>query len=264
LVSPELALEVAVRGASAALGIGFLEQLRVGHRSFASSGLYAGNVIRLIGAPAFTERFGTAPLRLVLTLGAACGLLGLLLNPYEAAGQLILTLTFACAVTSRFCRIMGGDGAEQMAILTLFAGCLAILPGPDATSTLLAVFFIGAQLVLSYFTAGFVKAVSPTWRSGTAIGLVMGSEAYGQRWIASFVESRDALSRLLTRAVFVGECLFPLILIAPRAVALAMLAAGFVFHVATAVTMGLNTFVIAFPATLLCVLVLVEHVSPYW
>jgi hypothetical protein len=58
--------------------------------------------------------------------------------------------------------------------------------------------------------------------------------------------------------------LFPLILIAPRAVALAMLAAGFVFHVATAVTMGLNTFVIAFPATLLCVLVLVEHVSPYW
>jgi hypothetical protein len=264
LVSPELALEVAVRGASAALGIGFLEQLCVGHRSFASGGLYAGTVIRLIGAPEFTERFGTVPLRMVLAVGAASGLLGLILNPYEAVGQLILALTFASAVTSRFCRIMGGDGAEQMAILTLFAGCLAILPGPDASTTLLAVFFVGAQLVLSYFTAGFVKAVSPTWRSGAAIELVMNSEAYGQRWIGSFVKSRGALSRLLTKAVFVGECMFPLILIAPRAVALAMVVAGFVFHVATAVTMGLNTFMIAFPATLLCVLVLVENVSPYW
>lgn len=264
MVSPELALEVAVRGASAALGIGFLEQLYVGHRSFASSGLYAGNVIRLIGAPKFTERFGTVPLRSVLTVGAVCGLLGLFLNPYEGVGRLILALTFACAVASRFCRIMGGDGADQMAILTLFAGCLAILPGPNASTTLMAVFFIGAQLVLSYFTAGFVKAVSPTWRNGSAIGLVMCSEAYGERWIGSFVESRGSLSRLLTRAVFVGECLFPLILIAPREVAIAMLAAGFVFHVATAVTMGLNTFMVAFPATLLCVLVTVEYVSPWW
>jgi hypothetical protein len=264
LVSPELALQVASRASCAAIGLGFLEQLWIFDRIYGRSGLYASSVTRLIGAPEFTCRVGFISLRSVLILGTLTSLLGVFLDPFLPLGRFALVTTLILVIINRLYRVMGGDGAEQMAILTLFASCLAVLPGVNHSVTTLAVFFIGAQLILSYFTAGFVKAVSPTWRSGSAIGLIMGSEAYGQRWAATLLETLPGLARWLTRAIVLVECFFPLILFAPRGVAITMLAAGFLFHAVCAVTMGLNTFLIAFPATYLCVIFLAQQISPYW
>jgi hypothetical protein len=264
LVSPELALQVASRASCAAIGVGFLEQLWACDRIYGRGGLYASSVTRLIGAPEFTYRLGIVPLRSVLILGTLASLLGVFLDPFLPLGRFALATSLIFAAINRLYRVMGGDGAEQMAILTLFASCLAVLPGVDHSATTFAVWFIGAQLILSYFTAGFVKAVSPIWRTGSAIGLIMGSEAYGQPWAATLLKTHPGLSRWLTRSVVLVECIFPLILFAPRSVAVTMLAVGFLFHAVCAVTMGLNTFLIAFPATYLCVIVLAQEVSPYW
>ena len=264
MVSPELALQVASRASCAAIGLGFLEQLSAFDRIYGRTGLYANSVTRLVGAPEFNSPFGIISLRSALVVGTLASLLGVFLDPYQPLGRFALAATLICVVVNWLYRVMGGDGAEQMAILTLFASCLAVLPGVDHSATTLAVYFIGAQLILSYFTAGVVKAISPTWRGGSAIGLIMGSEAYGQRWAATLFETFPGLSRWLTRSIVLVECIFPLILFAPPGIAMAMLAAGFVFHAVCAVTMGLNTFVIAFPATYLCVIYLAQQVSPYW
>ena len=231
---------------------------------YGQGGLYASSVTRLIGAPATAARLGNNFLRAALILGALASLLGIFSDPFLPLGRFSLAATLIFAIINRLYRVMGGDGAEQMALLTLFATCLAVLPGVDHRATTLAVWFIGGQLILSYFTAGIVKVISPTWRSGSALGLIMGSEAYGQRWAARLLETYPGLSRWLTKSVVIVECIFPLILFAPPTVAIAMLAAGFLFHAVCAVTMGLNTFVIAFPATYLCVVFLAQQVSLYW
>jgi hypothetical protein len=53
---------------------------------------------------------------------------------------------------------------------------------------------------------------------------------------------------MLTQAIFIFEVLLPASLFAPRPIFLCALAAMLVFHIACAVTMGLNTFVWAFAA----------------
>ena len=76
----------------------------------------------------------------------------------------------------------------------------------------------------------------------------MGSEAYGQLWASAILYAYPAVGQFLTRALVVFECTFPLILVAPPSVAIAMLLAGALFHLGCAVTMGLNAFLLVFPA----------------
>src|SRR5262245_57802935 len=114
---------------------------------------------------------------------------------------------------------MGGDGAEQMATLTLFACSVAVLPGLNHTATTFAVWFIAGQSILSYVTAGIAKVISPTWTRGSAISLIMSSEAYGQPWVSAVLKAHPRLARLLTWSVVLFECSFPLILVAPESVA---------------------------------------------
>lgn len=264
LIEPELALQVASRGSCAVICLSLLEQVHVFDRMYGRQGLYAGPVTRLVGAPDIPLLYRTSRARILLVVGAIAALSGVLFSAFTSVGKVALVVTFFIAVINRLKRVMGGDGAEQMAMLSIFATCVATLPGNDPFATRIAVWFIGAQLILSYVTAGAVKAVSPVWRSGMAISLVMGSEAYGHARVAEFLGTAPRVSRFLSRAVIAGECLFPLILVMPIQGAIAMMLAGFVFHLTTAFSMGLNTFAIAFPTTFLCVAVLARDVSPFW
>jgi hypothetical protein len=54
--------------------------------------------------------------------------------------------------------------------------------------------------------------------------------------------------------VILFEVSFPLVLVAPPAIAVAALGVGLTFHLSCAVLMGLNSFVWPFPATYACVL----------
>ena len=264
MVSPELAVDVAARMSCAVICVSSFEQLWLFERIYGRHGLFASSITRIVGSPAIVNLGGNFATKSALVLAAALSLIGAVTGPFSSLGAVAIGGTFILAVLNRLTRTMGGDGAEQMALLSLFAICIAVVPGANETTSVLAAYFIGAQLILCYFTAGVVKAVSPLWRSGNAFGLVMGSEAYGQPWAARFVESFPRLSRGINWAVVLVECLFPLILVAPAPVALSLLAAGFTFHAVSAIAMGLNTFLIAFPATYLCVLVVVQKTSPFW
>ncbi len=203
-------------------------------------------------------------LRLILATGAVAGLLGALTGPYPVLGRLAGVCVLGCVAAIRLRRVTASDGAEQMAILTLLASSIAVVPGLNHATITFAVWFIAGQTILSYLTAGISKAISPVWRSGDAIPLIMSSESHGQPWAAAVLDARPRLGRFLTRSVIVYECAFPLILVSRGEIAAALLMIGFSFHMGCAVTMGLNAFLLAFPGSYACVIYVSQVTSPYW
>jgi hypothetical protein len=203
-------------------------------------------------------------LRFVLVAGAVAGILAATVGPFPMLGRLSgVTLVIAMAIT-KMRRALASDGAEQMAVLTLFAACLAVLPNPNQRIVELAVWFVAGQLILCYATSGVAKALSPVWRKGEALALIMGSESYGHPTLSAFLKSHTRVAKALTKSVMVFECLFLVVLWVPREVTFGLLAMGFGLHLACAVTMGLNAFLLAFPGSYLCLAYVAQRTSALW
>ena len=152
--------------------------------------------------------------------------------------------TIGIALRSPF----GLDGSDQMAAFifaTLFLE--QVWPGPAVESTFLWV--IALQSCLAYFTAGFAKLVSPTWRDGSAVFGIASTRMYGVPSAARWIKEHGWFCVGIAWSVILTECLFPLALVAPFPLVVALLAGGGAFHVMSGFTMGLNTFVWSFFAT---------------
>jgi hypothetical protein len=152
--------------------------------------------------------------------------------------------TIGIALRSPF----GLDGSDQMAAFifaTLFLE--QVCPGRAVESTFLWV--IALQSCLAYFTAGFAKLVSPTWRDGSAVFGIASTRMYGVPSAARWIKEHGWFCVGVAWSVILTECLFPLALVAPFPLVVALLAGGGAFHVMSGFTMGLNTFVWSFFAT---------------
>jgi hypothetical protein len=261
---PALAFSVVYRASAATLALGFFELFTVSGRTFGPRGPFSPGIARVFGRWAHDSQWLSAGLRLVIAVGAIAGVIGLISGPYVPVGRAAGVLALACLAIVKLRRVTASDGAEQMALLSLFATVVAVVPGVDEGTITLAVWFVAGQSILSYLTAGVAKAISPVWRGGQAITMIMGSESHGQPWAAQLLDSYPTMARFVTRSVVIFECAFPLILLAPREAAMLMLAAGFAMHLGCAVTMGLNAFLLAFPGTYLCVIYAAQRMSPSW
>lgn len=149
--------------------------------------------------------------------------------------------------------IYGLDGSDQMSWLScmaLFVGCVQ----PDSTPVGVAVAgFIAAQAVLAYLTAGVAKAFGGPWKTGTAVPLILSSEAWGTPRLGRLLMEHATLGKAATWLTMGWELLFPLALLHPG-FAMFFLATGTVFHILNASLMGLNVFFWSFLATYPCVL----------
>ena len=126
----------------------------------------------------------------------------------------------------------------------LFAYCLPI----NEVARTVAVGFIAAQLILSYWTSGIAKLLSRVWRRGSAIYLIMRMASYCSPGIAQICRKR-VVSAVFSWLTICFEVLSPFLLLGGKAGALSLIVLGTLFHVGIAVTMGLTTFVFAFIAT---------------
>ena len=72
----------------------------------------------------------------------------------------------------------GLDGSDQMQTIVLSA-LLLYHVAPYGAGRVIALGFIAAQSMLSYFSAGYAKLTSPMWRDGTAISGVLDTLSYG-------------------------------------------------------------------------------------
>lgn len=143
----------------------------------------------------------------------------------------------------------GQDGADQM---TLIVGIVCVLTFGPLSSDLamqLGLWFIALQATLAYLSAGAAKLLSPVWRRGLAVGLVVDTASYGSRAVSVLLRRWPWVGKTATWGTIAFEMAFVLALVGPWCVTGSVLAAGILFHVGIAAVMGLNNFVPAFIST---------------
>jgi hypothetical protein len=256
---PDSAIRVAAGLAGVAAAVSSFEWLTL-RREFGTRGAFAWRVsgsrpnllrrpglsralTRLFEPPGVIVLLGLRILSAVLLVAAALADAGL------TAPLVGLALTSLALVNRDLYAI---DGSDQMILIVALALSVGKLLGAESTAAI----FIGAEVAAAYFIAGTAKLRGRDWRAGKAVPLILGTADYGLPSLGARLVERHRLGRLVTWSSVAFEVLFPLALIGPEPVLVGFLAAGLLFHLGTAVTMGLNVFVPAFAATYPCVIYL--------
>ena len=151
--------------------------------------------------------------------------------------------------TERLGLFDGMDGAEYLSTtICLSLGFTYFLRSHLALESALA--FVAFQGLLEYGSAGWIKMRHwREWLFGPHLRQVFGSAHYGQRHLAQVLEARPWVGGCLSALIILLEALMPLTIVLPVTAAKVLLLSALGFHLACAGTMGLNTFVWAFPAT---------------
>lgn len=131
-------------------------------------------------------------------------------------------------------------GSDRMGLLILYCICLARWL-PEGIGAEVVFGYLGVQVVMSYFTSGQVKIVNPDWRSGRALRDVFAFSAYPVAESLRALANRPRLLWLASWAVMLLEVLFPLSMLHPTALLVA-LSMALIFHIANACLFGLNRF----------------------
>ncbi|AUH40349.1 hypothetical protein [Streptomyces sp. CMB-StM0423] len=142
----------------------------------------------------------------------------------------------------------GSDGADQLSMIIFVAAFCAAAIGTGGSRHVF-LWFVAAQACCAYFIAGFAKLVSPVWRSGRALGGILGTATYGHRRLGPVVAAHPRAAWLAGWWVITLECAFPLVLLGDPRVTYAVLGLTLAMHLGILAFMRLNTFLWAFTAT---------------
>jgi len=186
-----------------------------------------------------------------------------LLNPRASRATRTSAVTFL-AGTNWALHVRNGfgtDGTDHMNMLTHAALAASKLFPHDKLAREACAWFIAGQSVLSYASAGAAKLLSPFWRDGSAMAGIFRTHTYGTKWVGELMKKYPVLATAGGWGVILGELAFPLVLVAPKPVARALLGLGTSFHVGNAAFMGLNRFVWAFSATYPSVIHVSKHLN---
>lgn len=168
--------------------------------------------------------------------------------------EIVIVCLAFLILSHAFLIALSGDlwttGATKIGMIAMFGALLLALGvrEGDAGLVLAGLLVAGGQLVLCYAVAGFSKLASAQWRDGTAFRNAMACDMWGHPHVSRWAERRP-FALAASWGVIVVEALFPLALLAPTPWLVAALGVMLVFHIATAVVMGLNLFPLAFAAT---------------
>ncbi|TYB39241.1 alpha/beta fold hydrolase [Micromonospora sp. AP08] len=144
-------------------------------------------------------------------------------------------------------QLYGTDGSDQASFLVQAAATVARSSRQPRVADA-ALWFLGLQSTLNYTASGWVKMVSPTWRSGRALPGVMRTVTYGHQGAWQLAERFPRSAKTVGHAVLAMECLFPVVLATRGRLAPAFVGSAAAFHLANAGLMGLGRFVGAFCA----------------
>jgi hypothetical protein len=229
------------------------------------AGFYSWDVLRTIRGSTAAGPLATIAQRLFDSPGVI-GLFGLqllaALMAIAGAGPVVVWIGIVLAVNMLFHmrNQYGLDGSDQMQTLVVAALFLFHL-SPTETGRIAAIVFIAAQAILSYHASGFAKAISPTWRSGRAVGAILNTNSYGGPLAGRVTHRFPALSKLACWGTLVFECVMPVLVFVSPLACLVFIASGVAFHAGIAATMGLNIFFWSFISTYPALYVLADLVS---
>jgi hypothetical protein len=172
----------------------------------------------------------------------------LIIHIFAQLSWLFLFLILLVRLLSALRNSYGLDGAHQMQVIIL-ASLTFFSLSSDPLVKFCCICFICFQALLSYLTAGVVKARSSIWRSGAAISNVLQLSRFSNEACAQCLMKWPLLSKCLCWSIIVYECLFPLFVLTGTWTCLLVLGVGILFHFAIALVMGLNSFFWSFIAT---------------
>jgi hypothetical protein len=147
---------------------------------------------------------------------------------------------------------VGLDGSDAMARIILTANAIRLIDVGRLTDA--CVLFLAAEVSLAMFTSGFSKLGSTVWLEGRSLAKTLTTVGYGDPVVSRLLWRHPELGRVASWATIAVEVSFPLALVLPLPLAVALLATALVFHVSCARIMALGPFVWAFGATYPCVI----------
>jgi len=251
----DLAYQLTSRIAGIGVIIGSLEELSL-RKAYASGGVYdlryIDDALRRPDANPVRNRLQTrSGFSTAWVVSRLIAALSLLLGPNTMIQMAIAwtVIAMATVVIQSTHRLGGEDGSDQMNLILAISFSIALIFGacPGVLET--GLYFIGAQSVLAYTTAGVAKLLCPAWRNGTAVRGVISTRSHGMRWAATVVQQSRVLQFAFCWGTIIFEIAFLFALILPLPLLVALLVIGMMFHAAIAVVMGLNGFFWAFVAT---------------
>lgn len=210
---------------------------------------------RLVKPPYFQYLlFGRIATAVALVVLAVFGQISILL--------LVVLFVTNIALTYRF---LGGlTGTFQVSMITLPALIIAVWFPAGSVARDAAIVFIAAQIVLSYFVAGFSKLISREWQDGTALGSIFSTEMYGNSSVYRLLTRFPRLQVIGAWIVIGFEVGFPIVLLGNEYITLFVLGIGVLFHAFNAAFMGLNNFLIGFPATYPAIIYTSNLLNEFW
>lgn len=193
---------------------------------------------------------------------------GWLISTSIVSLSLILTVIFKQTTTSDYLliflallnlgtyssRSIGRDGADQLRSICLIILALTVII-PEPLQQNVAASFIGLQVLIAYFTSGIAKLMSPIWRKGDILAQILNNYTYGSRTISKLLQDNRRLNQFFSFAPIALMTTTSIAFFIPYPEVFYLLLLGmFIFHLSTAILMGLNDFALTFPATFPCLI----------
>lgn len=179
----------------------------------------------------------------------ALGALSLTGSIPDVALPIVVLFAFLNDLLVKVRHSIGLSGAFDMSLLANFGLLIATVFPDGSVEQLAAILFIAVQGILGYFLAGVAKVAGEQWRNGDAIEMVASTKTWGDDRLYRLISAYPSTKRLFSWSVIGFEMLFPVVLVLDPSALLAVFVAAFAFHFANAAVVGINSFMLMFPAT---------------
>ncbi len=184
--------------------------------------------------------------RVLLLLGIVSCLLVLL--KYSSFYYLVAAIAGIRILSTIRNGFAGSEAADHMLNLVLVC-CCAFIIIHETSSRYLIVYFIAAQAVLAYFSAGIVKALKRRWIEGDTLRYILSTSLFRNSAFVKVLCNHPAVEKMICRSVILFECCCPLLVLISVKTCLVFLLLGIIFHASIAIVQGLNLFPFAFLST---------------
>ena len=253
-----LTIESAARITAVIVGIGILQgslQLLFSLKEFGSSGLFDWNSRQVLARSRGASRrwmvghSGSLWLRIVVIARIVFSIA--LIMPFQS-NLLYASYATIILLSSLFLAYQihyGRDGSNQISVIILAGLAFTFLLPTSSSFQAVGLYFIAAQALLAYFAAGISKISNAQWRQGSAMQSILNTTTYGHSMAAAVLRRQPWIGGFVGWSVIGVEIVFPVALVAPPGILVALLIAGAILHLATSVLIGLDTFFWAFTAT---------------
>lgn len=180
--------------------------------------------------------------RFLVLLSLQLALAGVVL--WQGLSPLLVLLTVQAQLIALRFRGTFNGGSDAMTLLVLICLSVAALGRAEPLVARGAIGYLGVQTLMSYFVAGIIKLKEHSWRDGSALAAFVALPKYAVPLAAQRVLQRNHVARALAWLVMLFETSFPLALLSRR-ICVVYLLGALCFHLANALLLGLNRFVLS-------------------